>query len=263
MVMMSDKPNYLEIGQSFVEECEQISRLGELKHAFRQATERMSFRYFACISHVDPLNPPETAIVLHTYPDSWMQYFSANRFDRVDPVFQYANRTAQPFFWGDAGFADELTKRQKTIMAKAKDHGLSHGFTVPIHSPGALPASCTVIPEAKNAGENDPLSYLAVYLMSVYMHETASKIVNPRFIVQRIRSKLTTQELRCLKYVAQGKSDWAIAQILGLSQSTVHHHVESAKQRLDASTRVQAVVQALYGNQLSFNDVVGIFAAKQ
>ena len=261
MVMKSGDINCLEIGQSFVERCEEITHLDELELVFRQVTETMRFRHFACVSHVDPLNPPESAIVIHNYPSSWMKYFSSNRLDRIDPVFQYASRTAQPFFWEDDDFLAGLSERQRAIMAKARAAGLSRGFTVPIHSPGALPASCTVIPECGN--EADPLSFLAVYLMAIHMHETASRIVNPRFAALRSRPKLTPQERRCLKYVAQGKSDWAIAQILGLSPSTVHHHVESAKRRLGTATRVQAVVEALYGNQLSFHDVVGILVAKR
>ena len=258
MVMMSGKINCLEIGQSFVEKCERITRINELKLAFRQATEEMGFRFFACVSHVDPLNPPDSAIIIHTFPRRWIKHFSERRLDRIDPVFQYASRTAQPFFWGDAGFLAGLSERQKAIMAEAEEAGLSRGFTVPIHSPGALPASCTVIPYTDVGAENDPLSYLAVYLMAVYLYETASRIVAPRLVALRSLPKLTAQEQRCLRYVAQGKSDWAIAQIMGLSQSTVHHHVERAKKRLGTATRVQAVVQALYGNQLSFQDVIGI-----
>jgi DNA-binding CsgD family transcriptional regulator len=44
--------------------------------------------------------------------------------------------------------------------------------------------------------------------------------------------------------VAAGKSDWAIAQILGISRKTVNFHVENAKRKLGASTRVQAVLAA-------------------
>lgn len=247
--------NCLEIGQSFVEQCEGISRLDELKAAFQKAIEAIGFRRFACVSHVDPLNPPESAIIIHNYPHRWMKHFSQCRLDRVDPVFQYAGHTLQPFFWSDDEFVAALSKRQREIMKQAKEAGLSGGYTVPIHSLGVLPASCSVIPDGTGAAESDPLSYLAVYLMAVYLHETASKIVNRGFVRLAVPT-LSTQEQRCLRYVALGKSDWAIAQILGLSQSTVHHHVEAAKRRLGTATRVQAVVQALYGSQLSFEDVV-------
>ena len=252
--------NYLEIGQSFVERCGYISRLGGLKSAFRQATQSMGFRYFACLSHIDPLRPPNSAVILHTYPRRWIKYVSENRIDRIDPVYCHANRTLQPFFWTDKEFLDGLTNKQKKVMEKAAEFGLHSGFTVPIHAPCPLPASCTVIP--KRAQRNDkhgenPVRYVAVYLMAVYLHETAGRIINKQFVRDHPRPKLTPQEQRCLRYVALGKSDWAIAKILGLSPSTVHHHIEAAKRRLGTATRVQAVVEALYDQQLSFHDVIG------
>ncbi|MGH8176104.1 MAG: LuxR C-terminal-related transcriptional regulator, partial [Steroidobacter sp.] len=43
---------------------------------------------------------------------------------------------------------------------------------------------------------------------------------------------------------------------LGLSERTVHNHIESAKRRLKVATRVQAIVQALASRQISFGDVI-------
>ncbi|HEY7549899.1 MAG TPA: helix-turn-helix transcriptional regulator [Hyphomicrobiaceae bacterium] len=50
-----------------------------------------------------------------------------------------------------------------------------------------------------------------------------------------------------LAWVAAGKSDWAIGQILNISGKTVNFHVENAKRKLGAGTRVQAVMAAMRG----------------
>lgn len=55
---------------------------------------------------------------------------------------------------------------------------------------------------------------------------------------------LTPRQMECLKWVARGKSDWEIAQLIQLSPHTVHRHIEAAKKRLNVATRVQAVVEA-------------------
>ena len=67
---------------------------------------------------------------------------------------------------------------------------------------------------------------------------------------------LSRRERQCLELAAQGKSDWAVGRILGISERTVHHHIERAKHRLGVATRVQAIVQALFARHISFGDVM-------
>ena len=56
---------------------------------------------------------------------------------------------------------------------------------------------------------------------------------------------------------AQGKSDWEIGRLLGISESTVHKHIEDAKRRFGVSTRIQLVVRGLAEARLSFADILG------
>ena len=65
---------------------------------------------------------------------------------------------------------------------------------------------------------------------------------------------MTPRQLDCVMLVAQGKSDWEIGQVLGISESTVHKHIEDAKRRFGVCTRVQLVVRSLFDSQLSFTD---------
>ena len=68
--------------------------------------------------------------------------------------------------------------------------------------------------------------------------------------------QLTPRQRDCVVLVAQGKSDWEIGQVLGISESTVHKHIEDAKRRFGVSTRVQLVVRSLFDARLSFSDVM-------
>lgn len=56
---------------------------------------------------------------------------------------------------------------------------------------------------------------------------------------------LTTREREALTWVAEGKSDWEIAMILGLSETTVRFHVDNARRKLGAVNRAQAVARLL------------------
>jgi LuxR family transcriptional regulator, quorum-sensing system regulator CviR len=56
---------------------------------------------------------------------------------------------------------------------------------------------------------------------------------------------LTERETEILRWVAQGKTTWAISEILSISERTVKFHVGNAVRKLDATTRTHAVAVAL------------------
>ena len=59
------------------------------------------------------------------------------------------------------------------------------------------------------------------------------------------RTPFTPRQLEVLAWVAQGKTDWQVAQILLISRKTVNYHVECAKKKLRVATRMQAVLAAV------------------
>lgn len=55
--------------------------------------------------------------------------------------------------------------------------------------------------------------------------------------------KLTDRERDALAWVAEGKSDWEISVILGVSETTVRFHVDNGRKKLGAVNRAQAVAR--------------------
>ncbi|MDB5431822.1 MAG: transcriptional regulator, LuxR family [Caulobacter sp.] len=55
---------------------------------------------------------------------------------------------------------------------------------------------------------------------------------------------LTARQIECLRWSAQGKSSWDIAQILGISPRTVDEHLDNACKKLGVKRRAQAAVAA-------------------
>ncbi len=56
---------------------------------------------------------------------------------------------------------------------------------------------------------------------------------------------LSPRELTVLRWMKEGKTNWEIAQILGLSERTVRFHVGGIFEKLDVTSRTQAVARAL------------------
>ena len=55
--------------------------------------------------------------------------------------------------------------------------------------------------------------------------------------------RLTDRERDSLAWVAEGKSDWEISKIFGVSETTVRFHVDNARKKLGAVNRTQAVAR--------------------
>lgn len=243
--MPGTSDNYL----TFLSRCEAAASVAEIREAFLAATQALGFDYVALMSHVDPVHFPAAAVVIHHYPNDWAHHFSEMKYERFDPVFEEASRRATPFFWENPAFKMKLRPEQQAILNEASEAGISRGFTIPINSPDALPASCSYVP---NPDGVDPLNYGVAHLMAVMAHEYARRLLHGS---RRDKPKLRKRERECLALVAQGKSDWAISSLLNIAEKTVGHHVESAKTRLGVATRTQAVVQAMLTGEISIDEI--------
>ena len=56
--------------------------------------------------------------------------------------------------------------------------------------------------------------------------------------------------------VAQGKSNWSTAKILGIGERTVKEHLQEAMANYGVSSRTELVVRSLFDGNLSFADII-------
>lgn len=230
---------YRQATLDFVVKCQNAQTVDEIAALLFAEMASCGIFYVACASHVDPLNPPPGAVAMVNYPEVWLKRFSAMQYAKRDPVFWGARFLSTPFHWKDLIARRELTSDQRKILDEARACGIADGLTIPIHTPGALPASCSLV-----AGPNgvDPLLVPDIQFMAIHAHEEARLRAGgktPRPIV------LSPREQKYLALAATGRSDWAIAQLVGRSPRTIHHILENAKRKYGVSHRIQAVMCAI------------------
>lgn len=56
---------------------------------------------------------------------------------------------------------------------------------------------------------------------------------------------ITAREHECLLWAGEGKTDWEISIILGISRSTVVKHIGSARRKLGAANKAHAIALAI------------------
>ncbi len=244
--------------QAFVSEAKRLSQMGELQDLLADGLGALGFKQFAFIHHVPGISPQENVVRLSNYPDSWIDVIRKRRYFSDDPIHAACERSAVAFTWSKLDEIITLSRRQVEIMTAWGDHGFGDSFTVPIHIPGEAVGSCSMGVRAGQALPEDCLP--AAQYMSSFAFEAARRIARLNHgageaTAPRARD-LSQRQFDCLVLVARGKSDWDIAQILGISHQTVHQHVEEAKRRYGVASRTQLVVHALYASQLAFADIV-------
>lgn len=238
------------INWSFAEACDVSTSVEDVQTAFMREIRGLGFSFAACASHVDPLRPPQGAVMMVDYPRPWLERFSAKRYAHRDPVYHTAKKQALPFQWSDLRFRSSLEPDQLRILDEAASLGLRDGFTIPIHSPGALPASCSLA--IGNDGV-DPLKVRQAHWYAVYAHESARRILLATTPPER--ALLSKRERECLMLIAQGKDDYAVSVLLGISEHTAHNTIRRAMKKYSVSTRMQAFVRALRGGEIRLEDV--------
>lgn len=235
----------------FLVACNAVRGESELQKVLGLATRRMGFEQFALNHHVDLLGPPEDAIVLLNYAPAWIDRVLSNGYHLDDPVHAASEKASFGFYWRDLSDLVPLSKHHQLILDEARGYGLCEGFTVPVHVPGEYRGTCSF--GARRIAVTPHLTACA-QLVGLLAFECARRLVQARRggSLQPI-PKLTQRQRDCLPFVAAGKSDWVIGQLLGLAPSTVHQHVADAMQRYDVSSRIQLVVRALFDSQMVYN----------
>ena len=108
-----------------------------------------------------------------------------------------------------------------------------------------------LVQKALDAGASayvDKESSLDTVVSAVHAAARGARFVDPALVAGLLEStdrRLSERELEVLQMAADGKQNRAIAAELRLSEETVKSHVSNIIRKLDASSRTQAVAEAL------------------
>lgn len=237
--------------EPFFRQFADIETSDELAGLLDDIVRALGFRYWALTHHVDIRGNPDQAIRLHNYPGEWVEYYDANSLGISDPVHRASHVTSLGFAWSRIPEMIALTPRDREILAKGGNNGIGDGFTVPAHVPGESHGSCSF---ANPAGNSLPQEDLPLaQLVGSFAFEAARRLWRVR--PAKPAAPLTDRQRECLIWVARGKTDWEIAQILGVAHETVVMHLKHARDRFGGGKRTSLVAQALYDTSISFPDI--------
>lgn len=186
-----------------------------------------------------PRSEINSRILIQRMPNEWMKRYNERDYVFRDPIISYLQAARAPFSWDEAYELCPHPEDVRLIDGEAREFGLRHGHVVPVPTlDGRITAISFGGLDAETGDEaRDALTFAASYAVGRLLHvprETPDMEV-----------RVTPREIDCLLWAAEGKSDWDIATILGISRPTVLKHIRSARDKLDAVNRTHAVVKAM------------------
>lgn len=240
-------------GQAFIDAIRKAADQSELALLLDQISRELGFSHYALVHHVDHRTAGGMMVRLENYPESWVGTFLEKELYSWDPIVVASNRTNAAFAWSDVADIIRITNRQRDVLKAAAIEGLGDGFTVPIHMPGQVSASCSF---AVRTGRALPHHHLGMaQLVGTFAFQTARTLAE-QGAGPIGRVALTPRQLDCIVLVGRGKSDWEIAQVLGLKEDTVTEYLDAARARYGVARRIQLVMRALQDGHIVLSDLV-------
>jgi len=229
-------------GLEFVTRCTEGRDLAARVVDFQRTIREFGFTASACAAWVSAGRHRSTRFFFRDWPPDWLERYAAEGWLDHDFVVVEARRRMAPFRWEDILSERRLSCREAKVHGAALQYGWADLFAVPIHGPAGYCGLVTMA--AKSHCALSPADRAALQMMAGAIHEQCRSAVGfGNLDASAVR--LTKREIECLQWVGGGKTDWEIAQLLGVTAATVHFHIEHAKKKLDTRTRAQAVALAV------------------
>jgi DNA-binding CsgD family transcriptional regulator len=229
---------------SFLDSCTTTEALPSLIDEFHHTIAAFGFTSCACGAWVGVGKARTHRFFFNSWPAAWVEIYNKGSFFPDDPFVQESQRRMESYLWSELETQQALTQRGREIYDAGRAFGWKEVMGIPIHGPADYQGFVTVAAlEPVNLHIRD-LRFLEMIGQAI--HNRCRREVG--FGLSSEVPAMTAREVECMRWVAVGKTNWEIGRVLGISGSTVHFHVESAKRKLNKRTRTEAVaVLILHG----------------
>lgn len=188
-------------------------------------------------------NPVDGSVHVYTnYPEAWKEHYRDAGFHRLDPTLLTASRSIAPVDWRRV--RSHVNFRR--VFQDAHDFGIGElGITVPVRGPYGDVGMLSVTRNCSVREWDGSLRQSMGELQSaaVHLHDAAMRSDALSHILRR--PMLSSRETEILQWIAAGKSQQDVADILSIAQRTVEVHLSSARDKLGALNTPQAVARAV------------------
>lgn len=228
----------------FIESTNAAATPDELCATFARAIGDFGYdRYMYAMMSYDPtLEWHSIPSIVRNYPEDWMKFYIENGYMAIDPLRHVAFRARGPVLWDEVPKLMSLTPEQMNCLRQGTEAGLFGGIGVPFHGPCGEVAGVGIASSERNL-DIHPTVVSALGLISQQFHTAYVQMALGSVSSPKVH--LTPREREILLWCSRGKSNWAIGEILGISEHAVKFHIGNCIAKLGADSRITTVLKAI------------------
>jgi LuxR family quorum sensing-dependent transcriptional regulator len=184
--------------------------------------------------------------LLNSWPTEWLARYLSRGYLLKDPIILRSQAKADPFFWDELTPFMDADPMGRRIVEEAREFSLVEGFSAAIQT---LDGQTVGFSLAGRHLETHPdmrgvLTLIASYAIgrAIALHQESS---HQESTDQKRQIILSEREREVLQWASEGKADWEIGEIMSMSEHGADKHMRSARSKLGAINRTQAVAEAI------------------
>ncbi len=178
---------------------------------------------------------------LNRWPAEWLTRYLSRGYLLDDPIIIRSKAKADPFYWNELTPYIDSDATARRIVGEAQEFGLVEGFSAAIQT---LDGQTVGFSLGGRQIEYHPDMRGVLTLIASYAIGRAI-VLQQGSLGQNREIKLSAREREALQWASEGKNDWEIGEIMNISEHGADKHMRSARSKLGAINRAQAVAEAI------------------
>lgn len=223
---------------AFIRESLQIEETGALKRNFVELLDEYSVDLVAYHHLADAFRkvPREKGFRISHFPEAFIRFYLDSGLFDVDPLMAEARQRSLPFDWREVEERRDLTPLQKRFFTEARRLGFRSVIVAPVFI-RAGDIAYFGLGSTRADLDLGKAQLLELQAICQQMHLRYNELT-----AREATPKLSRREIQVLELIAQGKSNSAIGERLGVSPNTIDTLVRRCFEKLGVSSRVEAAL---------------------
>jgi LuxR family transcriptional regulator/LuxR family quorum-sensing system transcriptional regulator CciR len=224
--------------ESEIASAETTAELWEALRRYFHDTDvrKLMYMHLPPLGAVDSLSPDIRA---EGFSEAFKEQYLERRLYRDNPVFARAQRQVEPIYWDEIDEAT-LNPRERAFLDEARAMNVGDGVGLPLFGPDGRRGQCG-LGFREGVRRLDSATLREFWQVCELAHLRFCALVLPTLG----RPELSRRETEVLSWVARGKSNAMIGEILGISGATVDAHLRRIYLKLGVFDRISAAVRGI------------------
>lgn len=237
---MIDRINVKKIVNG-IEKADTLAAIISLLHSQTDAEEIKIVAYHCFPPMGADNSDPISLISCQEYSKEQIRAYKKSRLYRGNPFVMKPLLLARPLFWSEIIKLPDHTDKDMCFIKEFKDRFDGDGISIPVFGPFGHNGSVAV----RLGSQAETISNFDILNLQMLCQQGHLHICNLLEKRDKRRVSFTKRERDILEWVAMGKSNSVIADILGISTHTVNGYLRQLSLKLNTTNRVSTAFRAI------------------